>query len=804
MKKASLVLISLIVTLKLSSACADFSEDITYYNLFDQTLAKEEKLHPFLVTFDYIFYDRGYWNPAEKSLDSIDYNIVEWQKFFDNQISSQDLKYIVYQSTIDELNKIINSKSTDKSTSIFNHKILLSDKGIEALKYLVFAKTCEPFAVIKHSYDTWSYMEGRGEMTKSQFMKTAKDGNILYAATKNNDLKLRIAYQLVRLSHYGGFNDDAVRYFNTYVVPLNNKSLIYYYALEQKAGALYNQKKYANAAQNYIEVFNNTPDRQLAVYTSFLMNNSLFANAENTITSKEEKATLYMLRAYHAFSNGLSEMKKIYNLLPNSSNLEIVAIRELNNIERHILELPAQYDGNNSFLKADAKTQAYLSKLILFTETLANNKSIVRKDFWKAYLAHLYFVSGNYTKSESTAKAIQTTDDRIKNQATITAFAAFMASKKTIDANTENTVYDYLNNNKDETVQGYIYEVLGNRYLKQKSYAKAFLCHNDFSGLYKSLDIQVINDLITFYNQPNKNKFETELCAKENKNALSYLYELKGTYYLKNDDLENALIWFKKIPPTLKFLTDIEYSYENDIYKEIVHETEGFNGYSNISPKIFSNGIRPYFEDDVNTAMTDVLYKTTDFSFIPDVLNKLQLTEILIKLKKMSAENNELSAKANYLLGNYYYNISAFGYFRNIMYYETGNYYLSNIYSYTNNKPNDLVNPYNYNGGTGFVYQNQLQKSFDCYMKTATQAINSELKARATFQASKIELDNFYIKDNKEQSQYYYPSFWEKPYVQYSEVNRPLFKILKTKYADTKYFAQIKSNCLYFKYYLNN
>jgi hypothetical protein len=89
-------------------------------------------------------------------------------------------------------------------------------------------------------------------------------------------------------------------------------------------------------------------------------------------------------------------------------------------------------------------------------------------------------------------------------------------------------------------------------------------------------------------------------------------------------------------------------------------------------------------------------------------------------------------------------------------------------------------------------------------MKTATQAINSELKARATFQASKIELDNLYIKDNKEQSQYYYPSFWEKPYVQYSEVNRPLFKILKTKYADTKYFAQIKSNCLYFKYYLNN
>ncbi|MBK6276347.1 MAG: hypothetical protein IPF58_17415 [Saprospirales bacterium] len=46
-------------------------------------------------------------------------------------------------------------------------------------------------------------------MTKPQFMSTAKDGNILYAANKNTDIKLRIAYQLVRLSHYGGFNDDA-------------------------------------------------------------------------------------------------------------------------------------------------------------------------------------------------------------------------------------------------------------------------------------------------------------------------------------------------------------------------------------------------------------------------------------------------------------------------------------------------------------------------------------------------------------------------------------------------------------------
>jgi hypothetical protein len=785
-----------------SFACADFSMDYAFYNLFDQTLVKDKNLHHFLLTYDNTYYERSTWNPAEKSLDSVDYNILEWQKFFENQISTQDLKYLVYKSSLDELNNIINTK---KLNTKINYKIILTEHGIEALKYLVFAKKCEPFAVQVETYDNWTYMSGRGKQTKSQFMQTAKEGNILYTATKNTDLKLRIAYQLVRLSHYAGFNDDALRYFNTYVVPLNKKNLIYYYALEQKAGALYNQKKYAMAAQNYIEVFNQTPDRQLAVYTSFLMNKNLFINAENTLKTPEEKTTLYMLRAYNTFANGLAEMKKIYNLTPNASKLEVLAVRELNSIERKILELPNQYSKNNKFLKIDTKTKAYTDKIILFTETLLNNKNIVRTDFWKSYLAHVYFITGNYIKAENIAQSlIHTEDKKIANQATITAFAAYIAHVKSIDASAEQKIYDYLKNNKNEQVRQYIFEILGNKYLQQKNYAKAFLCHNDFSGLYKSLDLNIINDLIAFYNQNSRNNLEQELYNKNNKNALAYLYELKGTHYLKNDDLNNALIWFKKVPNNLAFLKDYEYTFENNIYNEKIIETKGFNGYSNLSAKMFSNGIRPYFEDAENIAMTDEVYKMQEFAFIPNYFNKQQLVEILIKLKSMAVENNELAARANYLLGNYYYNISAFGYYRNVLYYETGNYYLSYIYEYTENKPNNLINPYNYNGGTGLVYTNQLQKAYAYFLKAENVSKFNELKAKAVFQASKIELEQYFIKDNNDASYFSHDSYWDKPQQLYNNTNRPLFNVLKTKYSDTKYYKQIVSNCLYFKYYLSN
>lgn len=774
-------------------ACSWSSEDEAFYNLFNQELVSDKSLHPFLLTYDYAYYTSNYWNPASKSEDSIDYNILEWKKYFDNKITESDLKYLVYKSTIEELNFILSNKK-DKTNTALNNSILSTDKGIEAIKYLIFAKQCEKFALTQSNESGWSYMGAREQMTKPQFMQTAKDGNQLYAATQNNDIKLRIAYQLVRLSHYGGFNDDAVRYFNTYVEPLKNKSLLYYYALEQKAGALYNQKKYAMAAQNYLQVFNATPDRQLAVYASFAIGENLYTNAENLLKTADEKSTLYLLRGYNNFSSGVSEMKKIYNIAPNSTKLELLAVREMNKTERKVLEQPYQGNNKTMFLKPDANTTAYLQKLILFTETLLNNKQVIRKDFWKAYQAHLYFLSGKYDKAQSIAKSIQSNETNINNQATITAFAAYTAALKTIDDVAETTINNFLTSTKDENTQRYIYEIVAHKYLLQNNFAKAFLCHNDLSGLYTSLDIKIIDDLIAFYNKTDKNNLENKLADKQ-KDALVYLYDLKGTHYLKMDDLNNAIIWFKKVPTNLAFLKQHEYDYETNTTKEIEGE---FNGYSDISARIFSNGVRSYFEDSEEKAMTDEVYKMPEFKFITSKMNKLQLVENLLKLKKIAEEKSEAGARANYLLGNYYYNTSSWGFYRNIMYYEPGNYYLSYIYKYGNTEANSLKSPYNYNGGTGVTFVNNLQKPYDYYMKVEGLSAFSELKAKAIFQASKIELDIFFAK----QADTYFG--YNGNYKQlYSKTNRPLFAVLKQKYADTKYYKEIQSNCLYFKYYLN-
>jgi hypothetical protein len=350
-----------------------------------------------------------------------------------------------------------------------------------------------------------------------------------------------------------------------------------------------------------------------------------------------------------------------------------------------------------------------------------------------------------------------------------------------------------LNQKEASNETRFVYEILGHNYILQNNLAKAFLCHNNFSGLYGSLNIAIINDLIDFVGKKNKSDFEQKLISDKiaSDNALAELYDLKGTHYFKNDDLENALIWYKKVAENLAFLKQRSYDYDKDAYIE----TDGiFNGYSNISAGIFSSKVQTYFDNTVEQAFSDNTYKS--FDFIRKSLNKQQLVEAMIQLKKMAAGKDEQSAKANFLLGNFYYNTSHWGYYRNFFYYEPGNYYLSYLYGY-NTTPNTIKKTYNYNEGAGLITSNNPQKAYDFFIKAESISSNNELKAKSVFQASKCELDLFFSKGDNA-----YFGYGDDYKLLYSTSTRPMFKRLKDNYSQTAYYKEIQSNCNYFKYYL--
>lgn len=797
MKKYILVLLLTSILINKTNACSWSSEDGTFYNLFDQQLISDKSLQPFFLTYDYTFYGDNLYEEALPAAPVIDYNIVEWRKYFDNQLSESDLSFLVYKSSVSDLSGILSSKSLKNINDTLKKSIYLTEKGSEAINYLLFAKKCEQFAIATeedNSNNSWSYIGVRKKMTKPEYMSTAKTGNLLYASTKNTAIKLRIAYQLVRLSHYGGFNEDAIRYFNTYVEPLKQKSLLYYYALEQKGGALFNQKKFAEAGCIYAEVFDHTTDRKIPCYASFRISNQMsFDKAILLCKTPNEKAALYVLRGFNKFSNGLSELKNIYAIAPNSAYLELMACRALLQMEHSAFQIPNQYGSKNTFPLMNISGKAYLQKAILFTETLLKENKVKRIDFWQAYLAHLYLLNGDYVKSQTTAQKIISTDKLMLAQRDRTAFCAYIGNLKTIDASAEAKIYEHFLQNKEEKQKGFVYEILGHNYILQKNLAKAFLCHNNFSGLYGSLNIAIINDLIDFVSKKSKTNFEEQLINDKIsfKDPLSELYDLKGTHYFKNDDLENALIWYKKVSKNLSFLKLHEYDYD----KNITIEKEGsFNGYSNIYAGIFSSKVQTFFDNTEANAFSDKTYQS--FSFINSRMNKQELVEALIQLKKISAGKDEQAAKANFLLGNFYYNTSHWGYYRNFFYYEAGNYYLSYLYGY-NNTPEPSVKKYNYNDGTGLISVNHPQKAYDYFLKAESVSSDNELKAKTVFQAAKCELDMFFQKQDD-----LYFGYGGNYKLLYSTSTRPMFKRLKDNYAQTAYYKDIQSNCNYFKYYL--
>ena len=155
----------------------------------------------------------------------------------------------------------------------------------------------------------------------------------------------------------------------------------------------------------------------------------------------------------------------------------------------------------------------------------------------------------------------------------------------------------------------------------QKDYGKAFLTHNRIENLRQNPDPDIINSLLAN-------------AGKENdQTLLTQLYELKGTYYLRMNNFAEAAKWFAKVPESYS-LTHYKYDYETEKYIPTGISSDDFNGYSEISPLIFSNGFKRLFSVPAASQLTDVMYE--QYPYLNKEHNKATLTAALMQLEKES------------------------------------------------------------------------------------------------------------------------------------------------------------------------
>jgi len=488
------------------------------------------------------------------------------------------------------------------------------------------------------------------------------------------------------------------------------------------------------------------------------------------------------------------------------------------------------YNNNNYWY--DEKTKDYLDDLEKFTE---KTKAKSKDEYWQIADAYLKFLKKDYKASTEILEDIKTTNPEyleeikrmkvlndIVSQPKIDAayedhlmkdYAEYFVEKKEVKKDTtEADGYDDDYGPVPSTAS-FLKDVLANRYFLQGEDGKSFLMSNKLSDLQYNPNSSLVKSVEDFYRKPNKTQFEQQIISKNMDdvgNVDAFFSVIYGDRAMRAADFEKAKSYYQKAQDFVG-IPRINYDWVSTEQPKVPHkygESE-YNGFRNISSYVFGHNVWESYQSDAATSMENEDY--SQFPFIKPNMNKLELADALIQLKKIGAGKDEKSAKANQLIGNLLYNTSILGYYRQLFVMDVDN-TNGGKYDFWST---DQKNPYKY------YYKNFMDRSyiepdnFDLaisYYKKALEASTvKEEKARILFQMASAEQGKYYQYEakNKPTENYSDPKWSEKADAYQKQLDdiknqkfRTYFAMLKSQYSDTETAKNLMGSCSYFGYFM--
>ncbi|NDV64606.1 hypothetical protein [Bacteroides sp. 224] len=779
MKKILIIVLSLLLSSsKLWSCGWDEEEYYSYYSLiFSQELINDSRYYPFLLDFYLPYYETD-----ETKFG----NIEEWSTYL--HIPYEQAYYLVFKASEENVLRLLANKNVEDEQLKFADRNFVS-MHTEALQYLLTAKELEPYMTISGAFSNdWSYYEdSETDIDKLPYNQINLKLQKAWKQAKNKEIKLRYGYQLVRFAHYNKRYQEAVDLFDLYVEPLNLKSEMYYYALSQKAGAIRGLGDVITANSLFFQVFSYSIDLKTTALSSMKLNENVdyesFLMRAKTI---EEKNDADLLLGYISFSNPLASARKIAKRSPDAIQAKVLTARAISFIESDI-EKYGEVSGykDRRFPIVNKDEIRNMQDVLTFVKTQAVSNKVNQKNYWNITTAYLLYLDRKYAEANAYLQKVDVSEEGYQLQKDILAMLIDLGREPIINREVEKRLYAeyndvFMNRSSSEgrsKVAAYVIDLLSNRYYLQKDYAKSFMLQNSLIELQGNPNLDLLIEIENLYNKPNKNTFEEYLVNEfkvgirtanneEKISVTDYIKYMKGVIYLANDDLEMA----KQMFETNRYLSN---SISSDVF-----------GYNRIE----------CFECKDNMAI-DYL---SEFDYIDDNISEGELVYILMQLKEEALKNDSRSAKANYLLGNFFYNVSATGYYRN--YVRFG--YASNSQWFFDTKDkNRLFKDQISLKDIPSYFDNSVEIANN-YLQTAYQfASDNELKARIVFALSKCEQGMHYQKlFDKYQADEYWWSGRDEDWVMIS--NRKYFEELM-KYKNTRFFKEVETNCKYFEYYVS-
>lgn len=687
---------------------------------------------------------------GQKIVQVVD-NVAEWRERFCNKATAADIGFTVYESDMSELRQLYNDIAAEGNQLSYPFtdntfaRHLKRYECLETVKYLIYAKYCEPYVTVQE--DPWQTPE-----RQLQAMQNLIDtGLVHFKKTESHYIRLRYAYQIIRLEHYSKNYAQVLSLYDLLMPQIDNDpSIIEYWIDGHRAGALMALGRNVEASYIFSKIFENCPSKAESAYRSFnIKTDEEWEQCLLLCQSDRERATLYVLRAQAADSKALEEMERIYQLDPKNRHLDNLMVEEIYKLEKDLLGLGFNDEKAHNRRLGYPRPEAgrYAIRLHDFMLKVLKDKKIDQLPLWQTALGYLETLMGNYYDADrSFARAEKMVEQPILKEQlkvfqmvlTISAFQNATAEvEREVDKIRESNLY-----RKYRDFPDFLSDKMGILYAQGASPGKAFLSQYRFSDLKANPQMPIIDDLLAICRKPAHTSLENAMIVKSGGETIENdLIDMKATLLLNAYRLEEAL----------------------NVYKEL--DRNLWDNYGTFNPFI------DRFKDCVKCI---TLPDTTN------TYNKGELIERLMNLESMTRTDPEHSDEYYFQLGLAYYNMSYFSYAWEAMdYFRSG----SSLSPAKLRDGDNVVASVDHPAGN--------QEHFDCsralYYFDRTRALtkNKELAARATYWAAKCERNAWYV--NRAQG---------------AKRSYEYFDLLKNEYDNTEFFKRVVRECKTFQAYL--
>ena len=727
-----------------------------YTFLLPDIINKNTAYAPFFVRWD-DYYQKYYFSKDIQKQE----NIKEWAERFCGQPDTADVEYVVYKASSGELNSL-RSAALEKSRSPRlpylleenTFALMLAYNGCtEVIDYLLYAKRCEPHAVLNS--DEWTLPA----IDPGTMQNLIDEGLGRFQQTASHFLKMRYAYQIVRLAHYGKQWQYTVDLYN-YLLPKIDRrkpSTLFFWTLGHLAGALRQLGKIPEASYRYALVFRHCAAKRTQAYRSFLIRNDADWKATLRLCeSDDEIATLYLLRAAGSPGFVLEDLEKVYELEPTNKQLDLLLVSSVQDLEKTFLRTPVtdkKYGVAQGAMKRDLGAKNLLD-LQKFVRQVIKENECANPKLWRALNGYLNVLAGDrYAASQEFDRVEKMLDDSDYDQEIFKQLETWRLLVEIQNLNVKNAYVDaaalrirgYDTYQQNPNFEPFLQDWLSAAYAANNNPGKALLSAFSPEALTYNPRLDVLEDLLKAAATEDPAFLERAMQIDTNPDLIKgRLLEIKGAHLLSIGQPEAALLALRAIPPEAQ-LRMTKYSPFKEVFDERTHRT-----------------------------VIDSM-----------LLNRRQIVEKLIDYefrgKAAEAVGDPAAAWYYYLIGLAYYNMSYFGYEWEAMdFYRSGYNWLR--------LPSGPVYPL-----TGSPDGNRenidLSLALSYFEKALDHSRNTEMSARAAFMAARCQQKQWFCQPDTR----YRPGNKLIPtlpgeYYQY-------YDLLIRKYQETAFFQERVKEC---------